>query len=138
MNLLSGTLGVIFTLQGHIETAFPLMLAAAGFDFCGGLLHQRGILLCIGTGIADEEELHVHPLADSLVVNLRHLGQLRVHFFVAHAGADGNRVQVLVDQRFFMTEQNGLAAQLVAAHGDVQCLVPENHSPCHGRWADSR
>ena len=37
MNLLSGTLGVIFTLQGHIETAFPLMLAAAGFDFCDGL-----------------------------------------------------------------------------------------------------
>ena len=37
MNLLSGTLGVIFTLQGRIDVAFPLMLAAAGFDFCDGL-----------------------------------------------------------------------------------------------------
>ena len=37
MNLLSGTLGVIFTLQGRIDIAFPLMLAAAGFDFCDGL-----------------------------------------------------------------------------------------------------
>ncbi len=36
MNLLSGTLGVIFTLQGRIDIAFPLMLAAAGFDFCDG------------------------------------------------------------------------------------------------------
>ena len=33
MNLISGTLGVIFTLQGHIEIAFPLMLLAAVFDF---------------------------------------------------------------------------------------------------------
>ena len=37
MNLLSGTLGVIFTLQGRLDVAFPLMLAAAGFDFCDGL-----------------------------------------------------------------------------------------------------
>lgn len=37
MNLLSGVLGVIFTLEGHIEIAFPLMLAAAVFDFCDGL-----------------------------------------------------------------------------------------------------
>ena len=37
MNLLSGALGVIFTLQGRIDVAFPLMLAAAGFDFCDGL-----------------------------------------------------------------------------------------------------
>lgn len=36
MNLLSGTLGVIFTIQGRIDLAFPLMLAAAGFDFCDG------------------------------------------------------------------------------------------------------
>lgn len=36
MNLLAGTLGVIFTIQGHMEAAFPLMLAAAGFDFCDG------------------------------------------------------------------------------------------------------
>lgn len=37
MNLLCGVLGVIFTLEGHIEYAFPLMLAAAVFDFCDGL-----------------------------------------------------------------------------------------------------
>ena len=37
LNLLSGVLGVIFTLKGHIEIAFPLMLAAAVFDFCDGL-----------------------------------------------------------------------------------------------------
>lgn len=37
MNLLSGILGVIFTLQGNIQTAFILMLAAACFDFCDGL-----------------------------------------------------------------------------------------------------
>ncbi len=37
MNLLSGTLGVIFTLQDRIDIAFPLMLAAAVFDFFDGL-----------------------------------------------------------------------------------------------------
>ena len=37
MNLLSGILGVIFALQGNIQTAFILMLAAACFDFCDGL-----------------------------------------------------------------------------------------------------
>lgn len=37
LNLLSGVLGVIFTLEDHIELAFPLMLAAAVFDFCDGL-----------------------------------------------------------------------------------------------------
>ena len=37
MNLLCGVLGVIFTFEGHIEYAFPLMLAAAVFDFCDGL-----------------------------------------------------------------------------------------------------
>lgn len=37
MNLLSGTLGVIFTLNGRIDIAFPLMLAAAGFDFFDGM-----------------------------------------------------------------------------------------------------
>ena len=37
MNLLSGILGVIFTLEGHLEWAFPLMILAAVFDFCDGL-----------------------------------------------------------------------------------------------------
>ena len=37
MNLLSGIMGVIFTLEGHLEWAFPLMLLAAVFDFCDGL-----------------------------------------------------------------------------------------------------
>ena len=37
MNLLSGAVGVIFTLEGRMDIAFPLMLAAAVFDFCDGL-----------------------------------------------------------------------------------------------------
>lgn len=37
MNLLSGALGVIFTLEGRLDVAFPLMLAGAVFDFCDGL-----------------------------------------------------------------------------------------------------
>ena len=37
MNLLCGVMGVIFSLEGHLETAFPLMLAGAVFDFCDGL-----------------------------------------------------------------------------------------------------
>ena len=37
MNLLCGVLGVIFTFKGRIDVAFPLMLAAAVFDFLDGL-----------------------------------------------------------------------------------------------------
>lgn len=37
MNLLAGAMGVIFTLEGRMDVAFPLMLAAAVFDFCDGL-----------------------------------------------------------------------------------------------------
>jgi CDP-diacylglycerol---serine O-phosphatidyltransferase len=37
MNLLSGVIGVIFALNGDLITAFPLMIAAACFDFCDGL-----------------------------------------------------------------------------------------------------
>ena len=37
MNLLSGAVGVVFTLEGRMDIAFPLMLAAAVFDFCDGL-----------------------------------------------------------------------------------------------------
>lgn len=37
MNLLSGVMGVVFALRGHLELAFPMMLAAAVFDFCDGL-----------------------------------------------------------------------------------------------------
>ena len=37
MNLLSGAMGVIFTLEGRLDIAFPLMLAGAVFDFCDGL-----------------------------------------------------------------------------------------------------
>lgn len=37
MNLLCGVMGVIFTLEGRPYLAFPLMLAAAVFDFCDGL-----------------------------------------------------------------------------------------------------
>ena len=37
MNLLSGIMGVIFTLEGHLEWALPAMVLAAVFDFCDGL-----------------------------------------------------------------------------------------------------
>ena len=37
MNLLSGVMGVICTLNGQMESAFALMLLAAVFDFCVGL-----------------------------------------------------------------------------------------------------
>lgn len=37
LNLLCGVGGVILSLEGQVETAFLLMLAAAGFDFCDGL-----------------------------------------------------------------------------------------------------
>ena len=37
MNLLCGAVGVIFTLRGNLEFAFPLMIAAAVFDFADGL-----------------------------------------------------------------------------------------------------
>ena len=37
MNLLSGILGVIFTLEGRLEWALPMMVLAAVFDFCDGL-----------------------------------------------------------------------------------------------------
>lgn len=37
MNILCGVLGVIFSLDGKLETAFILMILAAVFDFCDGL-----------------------------------------------------------------------------------------------------
>ena len=37
MNLLAGIMGVIFTLEGHLAWALPLMVLAAVFDFCDGL-----------------------------------------------------------------------------------------------------
>ena len=37
MNALSGTIGVVFALQGRPDYAFICMLAAAVFDFCDGL-----------------------------------------------------------------------------------------------------
>ena len=37
MNLLAGIMGVIFTLEGHLEWALPIMVLAGVFDFCDGL-----------------------------------------------------------------------------------------------------
>jgi CDP-diacylglycerol--serine O-phosphatidyltransferase len=37
MNLLAGLMGVIFTLEGHVEWALPMMVLGAVFDFCDGL-----------------------------------------------------------------------------------------------------
>ena len=36
MNLVCGVIGVVFAFKGRIDIAFPLMLAAAVFDFCDG------------------------------------------------------------------------------------------------------
>ena len=36
LNLACGVLGVVFTFKGRVDIAFPLMLAAAVFDFCDG------------------------------------------------------------------------------------------------------
>lgn len=37
MNIVCGILGVVFAFKGKVDIAFPLMLAAAVFDFCDGL-----------------------------------------------------------------------------------------------------
>ena len=37
MNLLAGIMGVIFTLEGRLEWALPMMILAGVFDFCDGL-----------------------------------------------------------------------------------------------------
>lgn len=37
MNILCGVVGVIFAFKGRFDVAFPLMIAAAAFDFCDGL-----------------------------------------------------------------------------------------------------
>lgn len=37
MNLLCGVMGVIFTIEGRPDVAFPLMILGALFDFCDGL-----------------------------------------------------------------------------------------------------
>ena len=72
MNLLSGVMGVIFTLEGRLEWALPLMLLAAAFDFCDGLAarlldrgyeircHHAGSAVCLGC-------LHVDPKLTILV-----------------------------------------------------------------------
>ena len=41
LNLLSGALGVIFTLEGRLDIAFPLMLAGAFLDFFDGLAARK-------------------------------------------------------------------------------------------------
>ena len=79
----------------------------------GGLLGQSRVGGGIGALVADENGLHVHPLTDTLIVDLGQSGQLGVHLGIAHSGGDGDGVQVLVDQGLLVTEQNSLAAQLV-------------------------
>ena len=83
-----------------------------------GLLDQFRVDGGIGLLVGDENELNVHSLADTLVVNLLQLGQLLVGVLSGHAGADGNCVQVLVDQGLLVTIEDSLAAQLVVADGD--------------------
>ena len=95
----------------------------------GSLLHQLGVGSGIVAGVADKDGLHVHTLADTLVVNLGHFSQLGVHGGIVHAGAHGNGEQVLVYQGLLVTEQHGLAAQLViltegnGLHGGRSLLV---------------
>ena len=88
-----------------------------------GLGHQGGEVgrRLIGA-VADVDHLHIHPLADALVVHGGDILQNLVLPGLVHAVADLNSVQGLADQCLLMTAQDGLAAQgqiahLVALHG---------------------
>ena len=83
------------------------------------LFHQMGVSRGIIALVGAQNELDVHSLADSLIIDLRHIRQLGVHGGVVHAGAHVHRIQVLVDQSLLVTEQHRFAAQLVIlADGD--------------------
>lgn len=65
LNLACGTLGVVFAMQGRVDVAFVLMLAAGVFDFCDGLTARLlGAYSPMGKeldSIADEVSFGVLP-----------------------------------------------------------------------------
>lgn len=65
LNLACGTLGVVFAMQGRVDVAFALMLAAGVFDFCDGLTARLlGAYSPMGKeldSIADEVSFGVLP-----------------------------------------------------------------------------
>lgn len=80
MNLLSGVIGVIFTMNGDIAIAFPLMLAAACFDFLDGFAAR---LLGAYSDIGKE----LDSLADMVSFGL--LPSLMLFQTMTEAGYDG-------------------------------------------------
>ena len=87
---------------------------------------EHGSLLCqldkagVIAAVADGDEFDVLTFADTLIIDLLQLFDLCIDSRVVHLGADGNGEQVAGDERLFMTEQDGLAAELVT--GDLKGL----------------
>lgn len=79
MNLLSGSVGVILCLYGEIRIAFPLMIAAAVFDFCDGLAAR---LLSAYSDIGKE----LDSLADMVSFGL--LPSIMLHKTMVELGQD--------------------------------------------------
>ena len=77
-----------------------------------GLVHQGHIVLggLVGA-VVDKDHLHIHPLADTLIVHLGDGGDDSVLLGLVHAVAQLHGVQGLGDQGLLMAAQDGLAAQ---------------------------
>lgn len=80
MNLLCGVLGVIASFNGRPDTAFLLMLAAAGFDFCDGLAARA-------LGAYSDIGKELDSLSD--VVSFGVLPALLLHNTMISLGCDG-------------------------------------------------
>ena len=78
--------------------------------------------------LADGDEFHVLALADTLVIDALELCDLCLDRSVVHLGVDRDGEQVAGDEGLLMTEQDRLAAELVA--GDLDGL--------HGRRSGLR
>ena len=92
-----------------------------------GLVHQGHIVIGRLVGaVVDEHHLHIHPLADTLIVHLGDGGDHSVLLGLVHAVAQGHSVQRLGDQGLLVTGEDGLAAQAQLA--DLEGL----HRRCSG------
>ena len=82
-----------------------------------GLLNESQVVLggLVGA-VSNADDLDAHTLADTIVVNGGNL--LETLGGVVHAVANGSAVQAAGNEGLLMTEENGLAAQLVVAEGD--------------------
>lgn len=79
-NLLAGAVGVVFTMQGQLQIAFPLMLAAAAFDFLDGLSAR---LLGAYSPLGKELDSLADVISFGLLPSLMLLQTMRMH------GCDG-------------------------------------------------